>query len=162
MAENESSKPSPASGEPLALWLLRLAWPLPGALSGAYLGFHLYFRQPGLNTDTFAPLFLAGLWAVGGMLSGALCSVIAGGLLELALRRMLPARPLLAGSLAIVCLIGLCLALPGPLVARLPGLLWPAQQAAASPLLPPSQPSPCTQAPPVDGAARKAWELECR
>ena len=141
--------------------LLRLCWPLPGALTGAAIGFHVYFRQPGLNTDTAAPLIFAGLWAFGGMLAGMLSTGIAAWLLERILRRLLPANPLIAASLVLVCLLGLCRGAYAPLEARLPGLLWPKSQNAAT-LPRPPPPSPCTEAPPIDRDARRSWELECR
>lgn len=147
--------------KPLAVWLARLLWPLPGMLSGAAIGFHLYFRQPGLNTDTVAPLFFAVWWALAGLLCGALCAAGAGWLIEALMRRLLPGLPLLASGVTLASLIGLCLALYAPIESRLPGLLWPKkQQARVQAPLPPV--SPCKQAPPADLAARKAWELECR
>jgi hypothetical protein len=142
--------------------LLRLFWPLPGALTGAAVAFHLYFRQPGLNTDTAAPLVFASAWALAGMLAGALCTSMAGWLIERGLRHWFPVRPLISSGLALVCLIGLCRGLYAPLEARLPALFWPSHQEESSRILPPSQPSPCTQVPPTDPKARRAWELECR
>ncbi len=64
MAENDPAQPGSGSqsGRPkhsLAVGLLKLIWPLLGALSGAAVGFHVYFRQSGLNIDTAAPLVFA-------------------------------------------------------------------------------------------------------
>ena len=161
-ADESNLGASAASGDkPSAVWLARLLWPLPGMLMGAAIGFHLYFRQPGLNTDSAAPLFFAVWWALGGMLCGALCAACAGWLIEAVMRRLLPGMPLLASGVALACLTGLCLVLYAPIESRLPGLLWPKKQ-QASVQAPPPRVSPCKQAPPTDRVARKAWELECR
>jgi hypothetical protein len=164
MAENDFASRPPASGrrEQPAAWLMRLFWPLPGALAGAAVGFHLYFRQPGLNTDTAAPLIFAALWALGGMILGAMCTSIAAWLIDSGLRRLLPARQLITASLTMLCLVGICLTLYAPIEARLPALFWPPHQAEPSRTLPSSRPSPCMQAPPTDRQARQSWELECR
>jgi hypothetical protein len=163
MTGDESKRRASADSrdKALAVWLPRLLWPLPGMLIGAAIGFHLYFRQPGLNTDTAAPLFFSVLWSLGGMVFGALCTTCAGWLIELVLRRLLPGTPLMASGVTVVCLIGLCLALYAPIESRLPALLLPKKhQAPVRP--PPAQESVCKQAPPADTKARQAWELECR
>ena len=163
MPAGESKRSTSANGSDAsaAVWLPRVLWPLPGMLMGAAIGFHLYFRQPGLNTDTAAPLFFALLWALGGMLLGAGGTTCAGWLIELASRRLLPGMPLMASGVTVACLIGLCLALYAPIGNRLPALLWPKkQQAPVRPPLP--QESACKQAPPADTKARQAWDLECR
>jgi hypothetical protein len=146
---------------PLPGSFLQFLWPLPGALTGAAVAFHLYFRQSGLNTDTAAPLVFASAWAFGGMLAGALCTSIAGWLIERGLRRWFPVRPMITSGLALVCLVGLCLGLYAPLEGRLPALFWPSHQEASSRIVSPPERSPCTQAPPTDPKARRAWELEC-
>jgi len=161
VAENKpDDHPDKRQRSPLAIGLLRACWPLPGALAGASISFHLYFRQPGLNTDTAAPLIFASVWALCGLLSGFLISGIAGWLIERGLLRGLPNHPLLATSLTLVCLTGLCWGLSAPLEARLPALFWPAPQKVTLPL--PPKPSPCLQTAPTDRQARQAWELECR
>ena len=147
--------------KPSAVWLARLLWPWPGMWIAAAIGFHLYFRQPGLNSDTAAPLFFAVFWAFAGMLSGALGAACAGCLIEALMRRLLPGMPLLASGVTLACLTGLCLALYAPIESRLPGLLWPKKQQMSA-QAPPPPVSPCKQAPPADPKARKAWELECR
>jgi hypothetical protein len=146
----------------IAISLLRLVWPLPGAITGAALGFHLYFRQPGLNTDTVAPLIFASVWAFIGMLSGAICTSIAAWLIERGVRRLFPVGPLIATSLTVLGLIGLCPGLFAQLEARLPVLLWPTHPKESSGPISPPLPSPCTQAPPSDPKVRQSWELECR
>ena len=164
MAENDPAAPLPVSrwkGR-LLLWLLRLLWPLPGAVTGAALGFHLYFRQPGLNTDTFAPFILASFWALGGMLAGMLGTGIAAWLIQRSVRRLFATGPLITACLTLLCLIGLCLGSYAPLEARLSALFWPKQPKESSRPLAPTAPSACTQAPPSDLNARKSWELECR
>ncbi len=159
--ESKRSTSAAGRGTSAAAWLPRVLWPLPGMLMGAAIGFHLYFRQPGLNTDTAAPLILAAFWALGGMLLGALCTTGAGWLIELVMRRILPGMPLVAGGVALACLTGLCLALYAPIESRLPTLLWPGkQQAPVRP--PPPRESACKQVPPADAKGRQAWELECR
>jgi hypothetical protein len=167
MAENNSAQPAsvsrPGNGkQSLAVDLLKLCWPLPGALTGAAVGFHVYFRQPGLNTDTAAPLIFAGFWAFCGLLIGMLCSSVAAWLIERGLRRRLPGKPLFTGSLSLLCVIGLCYALHAPLEARLPVMFWPALQAlpARQQILPTT--SPCSQLPPTERKDRQEWDLECR
>ena len=163
MPAGESKRHASTAGRETsaAVWLPRVLWPRPGMLMGAVIGFHLYFRQPGLNTDTAAPLFFAILWAMGGTLLGAVCTTCAGWLIELAMRRMLPRMPLVASGVTVACLAGVCLALYAPIENRLPALFWPKkQQAPVRPPLP--QGSACKQAPPADTKARQAWELECR
>jgi hypothetical protein len=154
MAENK-----PADQWPV--WLLRFISPLPGAITGAALGFHLYFRRPGLNTDTLAPAILAGTWALCGMAIGALITGMAGWLAQRRLRRWFPANPLIPCGLTVLCLSVLCLLLYAPLEARLPTLLWAAHQAQPS-RPPPSSGPTCAQGPPADLATRKLWEQECR
>jgi MFS family permease len=107
-------------------------------------------------------MIFASLWAFCGMVAGALCSVIAGWLIELVSRRVLRAAPFIAPGLALVCLICLCLGLFAPIEARLSMLLWPPWQHV--PIHPPPQPqrSPCEQPPPTDRPGRQARELECR
>ncbi|MBK7422093.1 MAG: hypothetical protein IPJ48_02760 [Propionivibrio sp.] len=167
MAENDPAQPGPGSSpghskQSLAVVLLKLCWPLPGALTGAAVGFHVYFRQPGLNTDTVAPLFFAGFWAFCGLLIGTLCSSAVALLIEHGLSRWLPGKPLITASLSLLCLIGLCYVLRAPLEARLPVLIWPAlEKLPARPQAVPT-PSPCTQTPPTERKARQAWDLECR
>jgi len=147
---------------PLLGSFLQFLWPLPGALTGAAVAFHLYFRQPGLNTDTAAPLFFAGVWALGGMLAGALCSSMVGWLIDRGLRRWSPAGPSITSGLALVCVTGLCFALYAPLEARVPALLWPPHEETTSRIVSPPESSPCAQTPPTDPRALRAWELECR
>ena len=159
--ESKRGKSATGSDASVAVWLPRVLWLVPGMLMGAAIGFHLYFRQPGLNTDTAAPLFFAVLWALGGLLLGAVCATCAGWLIELGLRRLLPRMPLVASGITVACLAGLCLAIYAPIESRLPALFWPNKQQV--PVRPPSpQESACKQAPPADPKARQAWELECR
>ncbi len=146
----------------LSIWLLRLCWPLPGALTGAAVGFHLYFRQPSLNTDSLAPLVFASLWALGGMLSGALITGVAAWLIHRSLQRLFAAGPAITAGLPLVAVTGLCFALHAPLEARLPAWFWPAQTQESVRPQPSPGISPCTQPPPGDAGARKSWELECR
>lgn len=146
----------------ISVWMLRLCGPLPGALTGAAAGFHLYFRQPGLNSDTLAPLVFAGLWAFGGMVCGALITGVAAWLIHRSLQRRLTARPLTTAGLTLAGLIVLCLGLYAPLQARLPALLWPAHSQPSVRPQPSPETSPCTQPPPSDANMRKFWELECR
>jgi predicted PurR-regulated permease PerM len=120
----------------LAVRLLRLCWPLPGALTGATLGFHLYFLQPGLNTDSAAPLIFASFWAFCGLVSGLVCTSMAAWLIERGLRSRLSTNPLITTFLTLLLLIGLCCVLHAPLEARLPALFWPSSQK-----LPARQPS---------------------
>lgn len=164
MTKSDRARPPPddSPDKSPAVWPLWLLSPLPCALAGAAVGFHLYFRQPGLNTDTAAPLMFASLWALGGMMCGAFCTGSAAWMIESAMRRVSPAHPLITGSLTIAILIGLCVGLYAPLEARLPGLLWP--RLKPTPPRPPvkDQASPCRQPPPIDRQARQAWELECR
>jgi hypothetical protein len=135
---------------------------LPGALLGAALGFHLYFRRPGLNSDTFAPAIFAGLWAVGGLAIGALVTLAAAWLIDRALRRAFSWRPMTAAAVTLLGVVGLCTGLYAPLEARLPALLWPPAQPRSPSKQPTPERSPCAQAPPSDPAERKAWDLECR
>jgi len=145
----------------LALWLPRLLWPLPGMLVGAAVGFHLYFRQPGLNTDTAAPFFLAVLWGIFGALLGALCTTCVGWLMELSLRRVIRGMPLVKSGAVCTSLAGVCLALHAPIETHLSTLLWPRAIQVPTPPLPAAI-SPCQEAPPTDPKARQAWDLECR
>jgi hypothetical protein len=124
MAENDPAQPGP--GHRLAVGLLRLCWLLPGALTGAAVGFHVYFRQPGLNTDTVAPLIFSGFWAFCGLLIGIVVSSVAAWLIERGLRRWLSSNPLITASLTLLWLIGLSCVLRAPLEARLAELFWPA------------------------------------
>lgn len=164
MAGTSSVTPKHVStrGNRLAIRLLRLLWPLPGAITGAVVGFHLYFRQPGLNADSFAPLIFAGIWACGGMLSGALGTGIAAWLIQRSTHRLFSISPLFTDGLTLIFLTALCLGLYAPLEAHLPGLIWPPPQQSHAHTRPLSQPSPCTQTPPTSPNARKSWELECR
>lgn len=160
----------PASRESMAqdrpfhrwpVWLLRFISPLPGAVTGAAAGFHLYFRRPGLNTDTLAPAIFASGWALCGMLIGALLTSVAAWLVQRRLRGWFSTSPLIACSLMLLCLAGLCLWVYAPLEARLPTLLWPPHQAEQSRPQPPSGPT-CAQETPADLHSRKLWEQECR
>jgi hypothetical protein len=167
MAENDPAQPGTGSSpghdnQSLAVGLLKLCWPLPGALTGAAVGFHVYFRQPGLNTDTAAPLVFAGLWAFCGLLIGMLCSRVAAWLIERGLRRWLSTNPLITASLTLLWLIGSCYVLRVPLEARLPVLFWPALQKSPARQQAVPTTSPCSQQPPTEPKARQAWDLECR
>ena len=167
MAENDPAQPgtgsSPSHGkQSLTVVLLKLCWPLPGALTGALVGFLVYFRQPGLNTDTAAPLIFAGFWAFCGLLIGMACSSLAAWLIERGLRRWLPGKPSITASLALLCVIVLCYVLHAPLVARLPVLFWPALHKLPAHQQGVPTTSPCSQAPPTERKARQAWDLECR
>jgi hypothetical protein len=146
----------------LAVRLLRLCWPLPGALTGATLGFHLYFLQPGLNADSAAPLIFASFWAFCGLLFGMVCTSMAAWLIERGLRSMLSTNPLITTCLPLLLLIGLCCVLHAPLEDRLPALFWPAAQTLPARQPPVAQPSPCTQTPPAERQARQSWDMECR
>jgi hypothetical protein len=157
-----SELPDSTRRKQLSVWLLRLCGPLPGALTGAAAGFYLYFRQPGLNTDTVAPLVFAGFWAFVGMLCGALLTGVAAWLIHRSLQRRITTSPLTTAGLTLAGLIVLCLGLYAPLQARLPALLWPAHPQESVRPQPSPGASPCTQPPPSDANARKSWELECR
>lgn len=163
MPEDEAFRRTSAvrPGEAVAMWLPRLMWPLPGMLLGATIGFYLYFRQPGLNTDTAAPLFFAFFWALGGLLAGGLATACAGWAIDLAVRRALTDTPWVAGGVTLACLAGVSLVLHAPVESRLAALLWPARPAVATQ---PPRPgvTPCKQVPPTDPQLRKTWELECR
>lgn len=139
--------------------LLRRLWPVPGAVTGAALGFQLYFRQPGLNTDSLAPLIFAGLWALGGMLGGMVSTGLAGWLIERGVRRLF--SPVRVAGVTLLCLLLLCGGLYAPLEAGLTSWLWPAHQQEAVRPKAPVEPPPCQQEVPSDRALRKAWELEC-
>ena len=154
MAENK-----PADQWPV--WLLRFISPLPGAMTGAAVGFHLYFRRPGLNTDTLAPAILASTWALCGVAIGALITGTAGWLVQRRMRRWFPGNPLIPGGVSLLGLSILCGLLYAPLEARLPTLLWPPHQTQPS-RAPPSSGPTCAQEPPSDLATRRLWEQECR
>ena len=97
-------------------------WPAPGAITGAVLGFHLYFRQPGLNTDSLAPLIFAALWALCGMLGGMVSTGLVGWLIERSVRRVF--GPVLAAGVALLCLLLLCGGLYVLLDTALASWLW--------------------------------------
>jgi hypothetical protein len=143
------------------VWLLHFISPLPGGIAGAAVGFHLYFRRPGLNTDTLAPAILASAWALCGMLIGALLTSMAAWLARRLLRRWFSTSPLTTCALTLLCVAGLSLWLYAPLEARLPKVLWPPHQAEQSRPPPPSEPT-CAREPPADLPSRKLWEQECR
>jgi hypothetical protein len=138
-------------------WLFRSIWPLPGAITGSAVGFHLYFQQPGLNTDTFAPAIFAVFWAANGMVIGALITGLAAWLIERGVRWIFPDKPFVTGSIGTLCAVGLCLGASAPLEARLPDLLWPTHTEE------PVQPSPpaCAQTPPTADRERQMWDQEC-
>jgi hypothetical protein len=134
---------------------------LPGALTGAATGFHLYFLRPGLNTDTVAPVIFAGVWAFCAMLAGALITSLASWFVERGLQRGLSVRPWVAGGLALLCVIGLCRWVYAPLQAHLPSLIWASPQTEQSG--PPNSSGPnCAEEPPPNHVNRKLWEQECR
>jgi hypothetical protein len=164
MAENDpiARLADSAARKKWLVWLLKIFWPIPGAILGATVGFHLYFRQPGLNTDTLAPLISASLWAFGGMLSGILSTSITAWFIQRGIHRWFSMSPLNSTALTLLCLIALCLGLYAPLEIRLPAVLWPVQPAQKKSLRVLPTPSPCSEAPPSDLNARKSWELECR
>lgn len=140
---------------------LRILYPLPGAVTGATAGFHLYFLRPGLNTDTLAPALFAAGWALCAMMVGALLTSLAGWLLERVLRRAVSASTMISCGLALLCLAGLCSLAYAPLLSRAPALLWPAQQAERAHSRESSGPA-CAQEPPLGSANRRLWEQECR
>jgi hypothetical protein len=146
----------------LAAHALRAFWALPGALSGATVAFHLYFRQPGLNTDTAAPLVLAVVWSGLGLLIGAVASFATAWVVHRALRRAWPASPALAAGGALACVVALAAVLQGPMETLLPTLLWPAPAPASSAPDSPRRDAPCTGAAPADPSLRREWDLECR
>lgn len=167
MSENDTAQAGTcsSSGHPkhsLAVGLLRLCWPVPGALTGAAVGFQVYFRQPGLNADTAAPLVFAGFWAFCGLMIGIVCTCIAAWMIEWGLRRWQPGNPLFTTSLTLLLLIGLCYVLRAPLEARLPVMFWPALQKLPARQQAVPTPSRCSQAPPAERKARQEWDLECR
>ncbi len=165
MVESSPTAGSPGSSrrQQIALWLLHFLAPQTGAVTGAVVGFRLYFETPGLNRDTLAPVIFAGGWALLGVFSGGLITYFAGWLIERRARRLLPDSPFIRVSLTILLLIGLCVGLYAPLEARLPGLIWPKEHQQQS-IRPAGQPlqSQCTQAPPSDPKIRRQWDLECR
>ena len=140
--------------------ILKLLWPLPGAIAGAVLGFHLYFAQPAINTDSLAPLVLAGLWALTGMLAGALVTGLGGWLFQLGMRRFFAHSPTLATGLILLLLTFASIGLTTLLDARLPGWIWPPKAPAG--IVRPSGGAACAQVPPADSKEFKAWALECR
>jgi len=140
--------------------LIQLLWPLPGAAGGAVLGFHLYFAQPAINTDSLAPLVLAGLWALTGMLAGALITGLGGWVFQLGMRRLSARSPTLAAGVILVLLTVASIGLTSLLDARLPGWIWPPKAPAA--IVQPSGVAACAQVPPVESKEFKAWALECR
>ena len=167
MTENDITQPSTGAspGHPkhsLAVGLLRLSWSVPGALIGAAVGFQVYFRRPGLNTDTAAPFIFAGFWAFCGLMIGMACSSIAAYMIDRGLRRWHPGKPLFTTGLTLLLLIGLCYVLRAPLEARLPVLIWPALQKLPMHQQEVPTLSPCSQPPPAEPKARQEWDLECR
>jgi len=164
MAENDPARPGSGSspGRSVAVALLKLCWPVPGALTGAAVGFHVYIRQPGLNTDTAAPLIFAGFWAFCGLLIGIVISSIAAWLIERGLRRWFSSSPPITAGLTLLWLIGSCYVLRAPLEARLPELFWPALHKLPARQQTVPTTSPCSQLPPTERKARQAWDLECR
>ncbi len=145
------------------VWLLRFCWPLPGALTGASLGFHLYFQQTGLNTDTLAPLVFASLWAVGGMLLGILSTGVAAWLVRRSVLVLLPDDSLTKDALTLILLMGLYAGLHAPLDVRLAAMIRaPADETEPARSVAVPELNLCAQAPPSEAKARKAWELECR
>jgi len=141
---------------------MRGLWPVPGALSGAGLAFHVYFLQPGLNHDTFAPLVFAAMAAFAGLLVGALVSSVAGWMIDSVMRRIWPERPVLASIITLVCLVGLVLGSEPALESALPSLIWPRPAPANNAPAAGSRVEACSEAAPIDAARRREWELECR
>jgi hypothetical protein len=143
------------------IWLLRLFYPLPGAITGAAAGFHLYLLRPGLNMDTLAPAIIASAWAVCGMLIGGLLTSLTAWLAERRFHRWFSTSPMMTGSLALLFLTGLSLWIHAPLEARLRTLLWPPHQTEQSRPPAPSEPT-CAQEPPSDQPNWILWQQECR
>lgn len=147
---------------PSASTWLRGLWSLPGALTGAAIAFHVYFRQPHLNTDTTAPLLLASLWAVVGLVCGAVISVAAAMLMERGLRRVLPTNATLTSLVTLIFMAVLCGAIYSPIEVRLPALLWPAApEGVLPPAVDPAGGSACKAAPPTEARLRRLWDEEC-
>jgi hypothetical protein len=137
-------------------------WPVPGALSGAALGFQAYFLQPGLNRDTLAPLAFGAMSAFAGLLVGVLVCAAAGRIIEAGLRRIWPEKPTLTSIVTLACLVGMVLASTPALDSALPTLIGPPGAADIHARGKASGDQACGGAAPADAAQRREWELECR
>lgn len=144
------------------LWTM-VFWPLPGAVCGAALAFHVYFRQPGLNNDTAGPMIVGAVVALAGLVAGTLLSSAFGWAVDTWLRRQWPDHSSQTSIATLFILAVLFVGLEGLLESRLPALLWP--RAAPATVVVPDRTPPeltCGAVAPTEPALRKAWELECR
>lgn len=145
-------------------------WPAGLALAGigsavlslraGWIGYVMYFQQPGINTDTFAPAFLALPWALGGALLGG------GAALLIAAALFVPKwsgkrHPLISGGLTLIVLLVATAYLPEiaekAANSRRPPATTETPQTKAKPAT-----NPCHGTPPGDAGLRRAWEAECR
>jgi hypothetical protein len=120
----------------------------------------MYFQQPGINTDTFAPAFVALPWALPGALLGM------GAALLIALTLFVPKlsgkrRPLISGVLTLIVLLVATAYLPEiaekMVFSQRPPPTTETPQSKAKPAA-----NPCQGTPPGDASLRRAWEAECR
>ena len=138
-------------------------WPAGLALAGigsavlglraGWIGYVMYFQQPGINTDTFAPAFLALPWAVGAALLIAAAPFVP----KWSGKR----HPLISEVLTLIVLLVATAYLPeiaekaaNP---RRPPATTETPQTKAKPAT-----NPCHGTPPGDAGLRRAWEAECR
>lgn len=144
-------------------------WPAGLALAGigstvlglraGWIGYLMYFQQPGINTDTFAPAFLALPWVLGGALLGM------GAALLIAAALFVPKwsdkrHPLVSGGLTLIVLLAATAYLPE--IAEM--MAHPRHPPATTGTPQPKAKStnPCHGTPPADAGLRRAWEAECR
>lgn len=129
-------------------------------LRAAWIGYVMYFQQPGINTDTFAPAFLALPWALGGALLGMGAAVlIAAGLFVPKWSRT--RHPLISGGLTLIALLLATVYLP-----EIADKTIHSQHLPATTEIPHAKANqatnPCHGTPPGDAGLRRAWEAECR
>jgi hypothetical protein len=152
------------------LWTVRASWPLLGGVWGAMTGFGGFHSLP-RNADSFGTLFAQGFFmttAIIGLVAGALCAVVVGGLTE----RLL--RSLGIQAVCAVCVTTLVNALViwqlvGIVQTKYPGFRPPATKPHVSTNPKASSTSnirpenPCAQPPPPEGSKERAnWDAECR
>ncbi len=127
-------------------------------IRAGWVGYLMYWQQPGINTDTLAPAFLALPWAAAGLLLAvAFSAAIATPLFLIKLSGK--SRPLLAGLLTCVLLGLATVKLPKIAASLLP--THPRQNQPTAQHHP--QPAITCQSPaPQDSQMRKSWESECR
>lgn len=145
------------------------AGPLLAALAGvvfclrsAWIGYLMYWQQPGINTDTLATAFLALPWAIAGLLLAALV----GGLIAVPFflfKISGKSYPLPAGLITCLLLVFATAKLP-----EIAFRLFPIQSQASQPITAKHVPNrmrpedTCQGPIPPDSQKRKIWESECR